>query len=196
MVDPRQEAILAYLHRSQETIERVAADRKFIAATIAIAERIAAAHRAGGKVLLAGNGGSAAGAQHIAADLIGRSRASLAAIALTADSSVLTAIGNHYGFDQAFAHQIRSIGRKGDVFVALSTSGRSGNLIAGLDAARRLGLVTVGFTREAPTPMHPLCDVLLGVPSKEAALIHQLHVVAGQIVCHLVEHELVGAARG
>ena len=157
MADPRQEAALAYLRRSQQAVERAAADGAFVAAIVAIADRIAAALKNGGKVLLAGNGGSASDAQHIAAELVGRlvdDRAPLAAIALTTDTSALTAIGNDYGFEQVFARQLRALGRKGDVFVALSTSGRSPNVIAALQAARELGLVTVGFSKDAPTPMH------------------------------------------
>ena len=116
-------------------------------------------------MLLAGNGGSAADAQHIAAEFVGRfvnDRAPLAAIALTTDTSALTAIGNDYGFEQVFARQVRALGRKGDVFVAISTSGRSPNIVAALKAARELGLVTVGFTKDAQTPMHALCDLVLG----------------------------------
>jgi D-sedoheptulose 7-phosphate isomerase len=199
MADPRQEATLAYLRRSQQAVERATTDSKFVAAILAIAERIAAALKGGGKVLLAGNGGSASDAQHIAAELVGRlvdDRAPLAAIALTTDTSALTAISNDLGFEQVFARQLRALGRKGDVFVAMSTSGRSANVIAALVAARELGLVTVGFTRDAPTPMHPLCDLVLAVPSDEVALIQQMHITAGHAICHLVEQELFGTGRG
>jgi D-sedoheptulose 7-phosphate isomerase len=198
MADPRQEATLAYLRRSQQAVERATTDSKFVAAILAIAERIAAALKGGGKVLLAGNGGSASDAQHIAAELVGRlvdDRAPLAAIALTTDTSALTAISNDLGFEQVFARQLRALGRKGDVFVAMSTSGRSANVIAALVAARELGLVTVGFTRDAPTPMHPLCDLVLAVPSGEVALIQQMHITAGHAICHLVEQEMFGAGR-
>lgn len=198
MVDPRQEAVLAHLQRSQEAIERVSADGRFVAAITAIADQIAASLKAGGKVLLAGNGGSAAVAQHIAAELVGRpvgDRAPLAVIALTADTSVLTAVGNTRGFEQVFAHQLRAIGRRGDVLIALSTSGHSGNVIAGLDAARQLGIVTIGFTKHAQTPMNALCDFLLAVPVKEHALIQQIHVTAGHAICRLVEQELSGESR-
>jgi D-sedoheptulose 7-phosphate isomerase len=122
-------------------------------------------------------------------------RAPLAAIALTTDTSALTAISNDYGFDQAFARQLRALGRKGDVFVAISTSGRSPNMVAALKAARELGLVTVGFTKDAPTAMHPLCDLVLAVPSEETALIQQIHITAAHAICHLVEQELFGTAK-
>ena len=196
MADPRQEAVLAHFRRSQQAVERAAADGKFVAATVAIAERIAAALKSGGKLLLAGNGGSASDAQHIAAEFVGRfvnDRAPLAAIALTTDTSALTAIGNDYGFDKVFERQVRALGRKGDVFVAISTSGRSANILAALQAARELGLINVGFTKDAQTPMHALCDLVLGVPSDETALIQQIHITTAHAICHLVERELFGA---
>jgi len=196
MADPRQEAVLAHFRRSQQAVERAAADGKFVAATVAIAERIAAALKSGGKLLLAGNGGSASDAQHIAAEFVGRlvnDRAPLAAIALTTDTSALTAIGNDYGFDKVFERQVRALGRKGDVFVAISTSGRSANILAALQAARELGLVNIGFTKDAQTPMHALCDLVLGVPSEETALIQQVHITTAHAICHLVERELFGA---
>jgi D-sedoheptulose 7-phosphate isomerase len=196
MADPREDLVLAHFRRSQEVVERSAADRSLVAATVAIAERIAQALRAGGKLMLAGNGGSAADAQHIAAELVGRfirDRAPLPAIALTTDTSALTAIGNDYGFEQVFARQVRALGRKGDVLIAISTSGRSPNILAALQTARELGLVTVGFAKATPTPMHPLCDLVLAAPSEETALIQQLHITAAHAICQLVEHELFGA---
>ena len=196
MPDPRHEAVLAHFRRSQQAVERASANEKFVAATVAIAERIAAALKSGGKVLLAGNGGSAADAQHIAAEFVGRfidDRAPLAAIALTTDTSALTSIGNDYGFDKVFERQVRALGRKGDVFIGISTSGRSPNVVEALQAARELGLTTIGFTRDAQTTMHALCDLVLGVPSEETALIQQIHITAAHAICHLVERELFGA---
>src|SRR3954454_8037814 len=162
--DPHQDAVLAYFRRSQQAVERASADGQFIAAAVAIAGRIAVALKGGGKILLAGNGGSAADAQHIAAEFVGRfinDRAPLAAIALTTDTSALTAIANDYGVDHMFERQVRALGRKGDVFIAISTSGKSPSIVAALKAARELGLVTVGFTRDGQTPMHALCDLTL-----------------------------------
>ena len=199
MPDPRQEAVLAHFRRSQQAVERASADEKFVAATVAIAERISAALKSGGKVLLAGNGGSAADAQHIAAEFVGRfidDRAPLAAIALTTDTSALTSIGNDYGFDKVFERQVRALGRKGDVFIGISTSGRSPNVVEALQAARELGLTTIGFTRDAQTTMHALCDLTLAVPAEETALIQQIHITAGHAICHLVEHALFGAKSG
>jgi D-sedoheptulose 7-phosphate isomerase len=195
MADPRQELVRAHIRRSQEAIARAAADSAFVAATVAIADRIVTALRAGGKLLIAGNGGSAADAQHIAAEFVGRfvnDRAPLPAIALTTDTSALTAIGNDYGFDQVFARQVRALGRRGDVFLAISTSGRSANVLAALQAARELGLVNVGFTGQAQTAMHGHCDVVLAAPAEETALIQQLHITAAHAICQLVEHALFG----
>jgi D-sedoheptulose 7-phosphate isomerase len=196
MADPREDAVLAHFRRSQQAVERAAADRNFVAATLAIADRIARALRDGGKLLLAGNGGSAADAQHIAAEFVGRfvnDRIPLPAIALTTDTSAITAIGNDYGFEQVFERQLRALGRKGDVFVAISTSGRSPNVLAALKAARELGLTPVGFTKDGQTPMHVLCDLVLAAPSDETALIQQIHITAAHAICHLVERELFGA---
>jgi D-sedoheptulose 7-phosphate isomerase len=199
MADPRHDLALAYFRRSQQAVERAAADPKFVTATIGIAGRIARSLKDGGKVFLAGNGGSAADAQHIAAEFTGRfvnDRTPLPAIALTTDTSALTAIGNDYGFELVFARQLRALGRRGDVFIAISTSGRSPNVLAALKAARDLGVATIGLTRDTQTPMNDLCDVVLGAPSDETALIQQLHITVLHAVCHLVEHELFGAGKG
>ncbi|MBM3526514.1 MAG: D-sedoheptulose 7-phosphate isomerase [Alphaproteobacteria bacterium] len=195
MTDPREDAVAAHLRRSRDAAERAASDRAFVSATAGIASRIAASLKGGGKLLLAGNGGSAADAQHIAAEFVGRfvsDRAPLPAIALTTDTSALTAIGNDYGFEQVFERQLRALGRKDDVFVAISTSGRSPNVIAALKAARELGIVTVGFTKAGDSPMRALCDLTLAADSGETALIQQIHITAAHAICMLVEHELFG----
>jgi D-sedoheptulose 7-phosphate isomerase len=200
MADTRNDELQAYFRRSQQAVENALADRTFMASVLSTAEKIAASLKDGGKVLFAGNGGSAADAQHIAAEFVGRfinDRAPLAAIALTTDTSALTAIGNDYGFEQVFARQVSALARPGDVFVGISTSGKSPNILAALKAARDSKLVTVGFTRSTASPMHTLCDIVVGVPSDETALIQQLHITAGHAICHLVERELFGtAARG
>jgi D-sedoheptulose 7-phosphate isomerase len=193
MADPREDAVLTYFRRSRETIERAAAERDFVTAVLAIAERITRTLRGGGKVMLAGNGGSAADAQHIAAELVGRfgfERAPLAALALTTDTSALTAIGNDQGFEEVFARQLRGLGRRGDVFIAISTSGRSPNILAALKAARDAGIVTVGFTGAKGVDLRALCDLTLVAPSDETALIQQVHITAGHAICGLVEREL------
>lgn len=156
---------------------------------------IDALHR-DGKLLLAGNGGSAADAQHIAAEFVSRfsfDRAGLPAIALTTDTSILTAIGNDYGYEKLFERQIQALGRKGDVFLAYSTSGRSPNILAGLREAKARGLFCIGFTGAGGGEMPPLCDVLLRVPSDDTAEIQQGHAVLGHILCGLVERAVFGA---
>ena len=198
MADPRTE-LQVYFLRSKEAVEKALVDPAFMAAVVAPAAKIAASLKNGGKVLFAGNGGSAADAQHIAAEFVGRfinDRAPLAAIALTTDTSALTAIGNDYGFEQVFARQVSALARPGDVLIGISTSGKSPNILAALKAARENKLVTVGFTRSGQTPMSALCDVVVGAPSDETALIQQLHITVGHAICHLVEREMFGASRG
>jgi D-sedoheptulose 7-phosphate isomerase len=190
----QNDPVAEHFRRSCETLSCAADDPKFRAAIQGIADTIAAAFRGGHKLLIAGNGGSAADAQHIAGEFLSRlnfDRNPLPAIALTTDSSVLTAIGNDYGFECTFERQVRGLGKHGDVFIAISTSGRSPNVIAALKAARQGGLTTVGFTGSgANGSMQPLCDHLLAAPSKETALIQQIHIVAAHAICGLVERDL------
>jgi D-sedoheptulose 7-phosphate isomerase len=144
----------------------------------------------GHKVLLAGNGGSAADAQHIAAEFVSRfayDRPGLAAFALTTDTSALTAIGNDYGYELLFARQVQAVGAAGDVFIGLSTSGRSPNILAALRQARAKGLRTIGFTGATGEAMEPLCDLLLRVPAAETPKIQEAHITLGHIICGLVE---------
>jgi D-sedoheptulose 7-phosphate isomerase len=149
--------------------------------------------RNGGKLLLFGNGGSAADAQHIAAELIVRykaDRAAIAAIALTTDTSTLTACGNDLGFDAVFERQIEGLGRKGDVAVAISTSGNSPNVIKGLDRARSMGLKTVGLTGGTGGKMRSVCDALIVVPSTVTARIQEIHGMIGHVLCKALEQRL------
>jgi D-sedoheptulose 7-phosphate isomerase len=158
-----------------------------------IAQAIEACMRGGGKLLIAGNGGSAADAQHLAAEFLSRylvDRRPLPAVALTTDTSVLTAVGNDYGFEHVFERQVRGLGRPGDVFLAISTSGRSPNVLRALEVAREHGLVTVGFSGAAETGMRALCRHYLAVASNETAIVQQIHMVAGHAICALVERAL------
>jgi D-sedoheptulose 7-phosphate isomerase len=184
-----------HFRRSLETLERAMGDAAFMGEVLAIASACERSLRAGGKLLLAGNGGSAADAQHIAGEFLSRlrfDRNPLPAVALTTDSSVLTAVGNDYGYDLVFERQVRGLGRHGDVFIAISTSGKSPNVIAALKAARAQGVVTVGFTGTAPgaAVMKPLCDHLLAAPSDDTPLIQQLHITAAHAICEIVERNL------
>lgn len=155
--------------------------------------------RAGGKLLLFGNGGSAADAQHLAAEFVGRyekDRSPLAAIALTTDTSALTAIGNDYGFEQVFARQIRALGRRGDVAIAISTSGRSENVILGVEAAREAGLATIALTGGDGGKLAPIVDIAIVVPSTTTARIQECHITIGHVLCEYVDRELLGRDPG
>lgn len=147
----------------------------------------------GGKILLAGNGGSAADAQHWAAELVNRfilDRPPLAAIALSTDSSVLTAIGNDFGFEFVFSKQIQALGKEGDVFLAISTSGNSPNILEALQVARAQGLKTIGFSGGGHGKMENLCDIMLAVPHKSTPLVQEIHATIGHLLCALVDHYL------
>jgi D-sedoheptulose 7-phosphate isomerase len=191
----REDSITEHFRRSREALERAAADGEMMQAMIRATETMATALRSGNKLLIAGNGGSAADAQHIAGEFLSRlnfDRNPLPAIALTTDTSVLTAIGNDYGFEHVFERQVRGLARKGDVLLAISTSGRSPNILAGLRAARALGAATVGFTGSTDSPMLALCDICLRAPSDSTPQIQQIHIVAAHAICGLVEQELFG----
>lgn len=186
-------AIVDYLAQSRDAVARAIGDPAFVATVAAVAERVAAALAAGHKVLFAGNGGSAADAQHLAGELVGRfgfDRAPVAALALTTDTSALTAIANDYGYDRVFERQVQGLGREGDVLIAISTSGRSPNILRAIAAARALGLFVVGFTGGGGGDMPAECDLCLCVPADSTPLIQQLHITAGHIVCSLVEERL------
>lgn len=179
--------------KTQSTLERLAADENIADLVEKIARRSCEALRGGNKLLFAGNGGSAADAQHLAGELVSKlnfDRPGLAAFALTTDSSVLTAIGNDYGYDKVFARQLNAVGVAGDLFFAISTSGRSPNVMNGLREARRKGLITVGFTGQPGGDMPPLCDYCLQVPSTETPHIQEGHIVLGHVICGLIEREL------
>jgi len=186
-------AILDYLVQSRDLVQAAIDDPEFVAVIRDIAEATANAIGGGRKLLLAGNGGSAADAQHLAGEMLSRlnyDRAPAAALALTTDTSVLTAIGNDYGYDRLFERQILGLGRPGDVFIAISTSGRSPNILRALDAAREQRIITVGFTGRTGGEMPPRCDLCLSAPSDSTPLIQQIHITAGHIICGLVEERL------
>ena len=155
--------------------------------------RLAAVLDAGGRLLACGNGGSAAEAQHLTGELVGRFQADrrpYSAIALHADTSSATAIGNDYGPDDVYARQVRAHGRPGDVLVCLSTSGRSGNVLAAARAAGELGLTVWGLTGPAPNPLAALCHEAVAVPAPDPATVQELHLTAVHMVCRALDHEL------
>jgi D-sedoheptulose 7-phosphate isomerase len=151
--------------------------------------------RRGSKVLLCGNGGSAADAQHIAAELAGRlrrDRAGLPAIALTVNASVLTALSNDYGYDAVFARQVEALGREGDVLIGLSTSGSSGNVVRALETGHAGGLATIGLMGQAGSAMEQHCDVSIRVPASDTQRIQEVHITVGHAICEIVEEALFG----
>jgi D-sedoheptulose 7-phosphate isomerase len=193
MIHGDDDSVALHFRRSARVMQSAADDAALHATIEKIAAAVEQALRGGKKLLLAGNGGSAADAQHIAAEFVSRfkfNRDPLPAIALTTDTSILTAIGNDYGFEHVFARQLRGLGQRGDVFVAISTSGRSPNILAALRTARELGIAAVGFTGSHDSPMRSLCDVCLAAPTEETALIQQIHIVAAHAICGLVEARL------
>ena len=144
----------------------------------------------GNKILLFGNGGSAADAQHIAAELIGRyktERKGLAAIALTTDTSALTAIGNDFGHDHVFERQVEALANSGDVAIGISTGGASANVVSALKLAKDLDCKTIGFSGRGGGEMNELCDINIVVPAQDTARIQEMHIVIGHTICHLID---------
>ena len=187
--------IQAEVLKTLATLEQIADDDDIGAQVEQIAKKCCDALRAGHKILFAGNGGSAADAQHLAGELVSRlnfDRPGLAAFALTTDTSVLTAIGNDYGYDKLFARQLNAVGSAGDVFFGISTSGKSPNVLRALEEGRRKGLITVGLTGKAGGDMPPLCDYCIRIPSSETPKIQEGHIMLGHIICGLIERELFG----
>lgn len=179
--------------KSRRLIDAIAADQALRARVLDVVVRCVRALKCGNKILFAGNGGSAADAQHWAAELVSRfgyDRPGLPGIALTTDTSALTAIGNDYGFERVFARQIEALGRKGDVLFAISTSGNSRNIIAAIEAARAIGIEVVGFTGRSGGAMPDRCTVCLQMPSDETPKIQEGHELLGHLICGLIEREM------
>jgi len=161
-----------------------------------IANACVQALRADKKILFAGNGGSAADSQHLAAELISRlryDRPGLAAMALTTDTSILTAVGNDYSFEKLFSRQVEALGQPGDVLIGISTSGKSPNVLRALEAARAKQMITIGLTGVHAPLMTERCDWIIQVPSKEVPKIQECHIMLGHIICALIEDALFGA---
>lgn len=158
----------------------------------AIADSVVESLRAGGKIMFCGNGGSAADSQHLAAELVGRQnyhRAAAAGLALTVDTSALTAIGNDYGYETVFSRQVEGLGRAGDLLIGISTSGRSANVVRAIEAAKAKGITTVAFTGRESRNLG-IADIVLPVPASETAKIQELHITCGHIVFALAERIL------
>ena len=186
------EQIKRQVRESARVKEAFLEDERSMETLDAIASLLVQTYRKGGKSLWAGNGGSAADAQHMAAELVNKfrlNRSGLPAMALTVDTSILTAIGNDYGYDQVFSRQIVALGRPGDVFVGISTSGNSENLVKALDVCREKGLVSVAVVGEKPCRMDAY-DYVLHVPSSDTPRIQECQTLVGHILCEIVEQEL------
>jgi D-sedoheptulose 7-phosphate isomerase len=173
-----------HLKTSQKTLEYIVTPLE-IAAELCINSL-----KNGGKILIFGNGGSAADAQHIAAELVGRykiERKGLPAIALTTDTSALTSIGNDFGYDRVFDRQVEALASKDDVVIGISTGGSSSNVISGLKTAKELGCKLIGFSGRDGGEMNALCDVNLVVPAQDTPRIQEMHIVIGHTICHLID---------
>jgi D-sedoheptulose 7-phosphate isomerase len=185
--------IVDQLREAHEIKKRILEDEALVTVIEAVARRCVEVYQAGRKTLIAGNGGSAADAQHMAAEFIGRfsfDRPSLPSIALTTDTSMLTAIANDYGFENVFRRQIQGQGVKGDMFIGISTSGRSPNIIAAMEECRQREIVTVCLTGAGEHKMAQLADYCIVVPSRSTPRIQEAHTLIGHLICSTVEAAL------
>lgn len=189
-------SIVEQIAEAERVMHAMINDDALLAQVAAASQACIDCMRSGNRVLLAGNGGSAADAQHIAGEFVSRfnfDRPGLSAIALTTDTSILTAIGNDYGYEHLFARQVQAHGSKGDVFIGYSTSGKSPNILKAFEEARARGLICIGFTGNRGGPMRELCDYILEVPSSQTPKIQEGHLVLGHILCGLVESNIFTA---
>jgi D-sedoheptulose 7-phosphate isomerase len=181
------------INETIQILQHIASDRYLLRIINEIAKEIITAYAKGNKVLLCGNGGSAADAQHIAAELSGRfffDRQPLSAEALHTNSSYLTAIANDYSFDEVFSRLVEAQGRPGDILIALSTSGHSTNIVKAVETGNQKGIITIGFTGQRPNILENLCDFLVEVPSTVTPRIQECHITIGHTICELVEKNL------
>ena len=185
------------IQASIDTKTRLLEDPKLLQIIQDITNEIISCFKNDGQVLFCGNGGSAADAQHIAAEFSGRfyfDRPPLNAEALHVNTSYLTAVGNDYSYNEIYARMVKARGRKGDVLVGISTSGNSGNVVRAIEVAKEQGMITVGFTGETGGKMKELSDYLINVPSVDTPRIQECHILVGHIICELVEEKLFGKA--
>ena len=188
----------ARLQAHLDTIAAIRQDERLKAAVEAAAEAIVACFRGGGRVYFCGNGGSAADAQHLAAEFSGRfyfDRPVLPADALHCNTSYLTAVGNDYGFDRVFARLISGLGRSGDILVGISTSGNSENILQAFEVCRKKGITTIALTGATGGRMKDLADLLINVPSTDTPRIQEAHITVGHIICELVEQAMFGGKK-
>ena len=190
MESSMREIVREQLAETVALMQAVARDTAIHATLTDAARATASALKAGHKLMAAGNGGSAADAQHLVAEFVSRlveNRAAMRAVALTTDTSILTAIGNDYGFERLFARQVEALGQPGDVFIAISTSGNSPNILGALELCRKLGIATIGFTGRSGGKMPPLCDYCIQIPSDVTMHIQEAHLALEHIFCMITE---------
>jgi len=176
-------------------VKQALASEPYFGLILSMAQQWAACLKEGGQILIAGNGGSAADAQHIAGELVSRfffDRPALRAVALTTDTSILTAIGNDYGYERVFSRQVEALGRPGDIFLGITTSGGSKNIVAAFEVAKQQGLTCMALTGETKGPLNETGDLVINVPSKVTPRIQEAHILIGHLVCAAVEEELFG----
>jgi D-sedoheptulose 7-phosphate isomerase len=181
--------------KSYKTKQAIYKDKELMELIQKVSKVVIKAYKKGNKTLIAGNGGSAADAQHIAGEFVSKfyfDRPGLASIALTTDTSILTAIGNDYGYEKLFSRQVQANGVKGDVFIGISTSGNSKNIIKALEECKGKGITTIGLTGQSGGKMKELCDYCICVPSNETPRIQESHILIGHIICAVVEEEIFG----
>ena len=182
-----------YIQNSIDTKTKILNDENILATINKIADVIIDAYKKNKKVLTAGNGGSAGDAQHIAGELVSKfffDRPGLSEFSLATDTSILTAIGNDYGYEKSFSRQIQANAKEGDVFIGISTSGNSKNIIMALKEAKKKGVITVGLVGEKECDMDQYCDYIIHVPSTSTPTIQESHIMIGHIVCALVEEAI------
>jgi D-sedoheptulose 7-phosphate isomerase len=194
-----QDLVRKQLNDSIATFQKVLTDNDLIQTVVEAGEKTAKAMLDGRKLMIAGNGGSAADAQHLVAEFVSRltvDRPALRAIALTTDTSILTAIGNDYSYDNVFERQIEALGQPGDVFMGISTSGNSKNILKGLAQAKSMGITTIGYSGNSGGKMLPLCDYNVVIPSKVTMNIQECHLALEHIFCMVVERCYFGPGFG
>ena len=190
--------ILEQVNELTQVNQKMLSDKLLISKLVDVSSICINTFKKDGKILIAGNGGSAADAQHFAGELVSRfhfDRPALSAIALTTDSSILTAIGNDYGYEDVFARQIQAHGRSGDVFIAISTSGNSANILKAIQTAKAIGLVVIGLTGLSGGKMKDMCDVCLCAPSDSTPRIQECHLFFEHTLCACIEESLFGELR-
>ena len=188
-----KEYIKNQIRSSYETKQKIYENEALIEIIEKVASKCVEIYRNGKKTIIAGNGGSAADAQHIAAELVGRygfDRPSLPSLALTTDTSNLTAIGNDYGYDKVFSRQLEGMGQEGDIFIGISTSGNSVNIINAFESAKNKGIMTVALTGRDGGKMAQMADIAIVVPSNDTPRIQESHILIGHIICDIIEKEI------